>query len=495
MALSLPQIFILALSLTEIASSQAAPFVAPAASLSITEATFQSTPGVCHFPAGDQSGRSPDPADPGLIHADDSKQTPSGTPVPPKADETGVPSPEPAKPDSSKPPPNPAGPGGDFAHRPALTGDWQGARTRLRQHGIRIDAAFLPILQGNLDGGLAQKPMFYGSLRYGVAVDTAAAGLWRGGSVTVKLQTGCGRSANDQTGQGVIHQVDWTAVDAGDGDPPTTLTDAILFQKLSGLFSVAGGRITSRDTNVFASDETTQFLNAAFNNNPAYNTTFPRQTAFASLLVTPVPPLTLITAVLDAGPPAAKDRPDTDFNRGITLFTSTTFSMTISGLPGHHRFGGTWSNKTKPTLEGLISPEQYPETVSNDWAINYDFDQYLWQDRQIPGRGFGLFGRFGLGNPGTNKTQAFYSFGLGERGLWDRRPADSFGIGCFLDVTSKQVPPELRNMLRNDRGVEAYYNFGLRPWLELTLDLQIVTPPLKKDPRAVVGGIRLLIRL
>ena len=42
---------------------------------------------------------------------------------------------------------------------------------------------------------------------------------------------------------------------------------------------------------------------------------------------------------------------------------------------------------------------------------------------------------------------------------------------------------------------EAYYNLGLRPWLQLSLDLQVVTPPLKTDPRAVVAGVRLLIRL
>ncbi len=410
-------------------------------------------------------------------------------------DEEGAPGPEQKIRDSGQPPSAQNGSPGDFAHRPALTGDWDGGREKILNHGIHIDALFLPILQGNISGGLVQKPMFYGSLRYGVEVDTAAAGLWRGGSVTIKLQTGCGRSANDQTGQGVINQVDWAAVDAGDGDAPTTLTDAILFQKLSGLLSVAGGRITSRDSNVFASDDTTQFLNAAFNNNPAYNTTFPRQTLFASLLVQPAPWFSLITAVLDAGPPAAEDKPGTDYNRGITLFTSTTFSMKIADLPGHHRIGGTWSNKVRPTLEGLISPEQYPETVSSDWGFNYDFDQYLRQDRDAPGRGFGVFGRFGLGNPDTNKTKAFYSFGLGGRGVWPGRPADSFGVGYFYDATSKHVPPELQNSLRNDRGFEAYYNLGLRPWLELTLDLQVVTPPLKADARAVVGGVRLLIRL
>lgn len=79
--------------------------------------------------------------------------------------------------------------------------------------------------------------------------------------------------------------------------------------------------------------------------------------------------------------------------------------------------------------------------------------------------------------------------------MWPERPADSFGIGFFYDTTSKRVPPEIRTLLRNERGFEAYYNLGLKPWLELTLDLQVVTPPLKEDAQAVVGGVRLLIRL
>jgi hypothetical protein len=65
----------------------------------------------------------------------------------------------------------------------------------------------------------------------------------------------------------------------------------------------------------------------------------------------------------------------------------------------------------------------------------------------------------------------------------------------FCDAASKQVPPELKDQLRNDRDIEAYYNFGLKPLLELTVDLQLVTPPLKEDAQALVGGIRLLIRL
>ncbi|MBP7867349.1 MAG: carbohydrate porin [Acidobacteria bacterium] len=420
---------------------------------------------------------------------------PPGASTRPPAESDGAPGPGPEITEPGDPPAPRIDLSGDLGHRPVLTGDWGGGRQKLLQHGIRVDALFLPILQGNLDGGLARQPMFYGSFRYGVAVDTAAAGLWQGGTLTVKLQTGCGRSANDQTGHGIINPVDWAAVDAGDGKPPTTLTDAIVFQKLNRLFSVAGGRITSRDSNVFASDETTQFLNAAFNNNPAYNTTFPRQTLFASLLFQPAPWFSLIGAVLDAGPPAAKDKPGADFNRGVTLFTTTSFTVKIAERPGHHRFGGTWSNKLKPTLAGLITPERYPQLVSSDWALNYDFDQFLWLDRAVPGRGIGVFGRFGLGNPVTNKTKAFYSFGLGGRGMWPRRPADSFGVGYFYDATSKRVPPELQPLVRNDRGFEAYYNFSLKPWLELTVDLQFVTPPLKEDERSVVGGLRLLVRL
>ena len=342
-------------------------------------------------------------------------------PAAPKPDDEGAPGLGPEIHESGNPPPARMDYSGDWGHRPALTGDWDGGRGKLLEHGVKIDALFLPILQGNLSGGLRQEAMTYGSLRYSVELDTGAAGLWRGGSIVVKFQTACGRSANDQTGNAMINKVNWAAVDAGDGKSITTVTDALLFQQLNWLFSVAGGRITSRDSNVFASDDTTQFLNAAFNNNPAYNTTFPRQALFASLLVHPVRWFSLIGTLLDAGPPAS-DKGGTRFNRGVTLFSTMAFSVSLGRLPGHHRFAGTWSNKIKPTLESLVRQDECSEVVSSDWGLNDDFDQYLWQDRDVAGRGIGVFGRFGLGNRVTNKTKAFCSFGVGGLGR-DRVPA------------------------------------------------------------------------
>ena len=84
------------------------------------------------------------------------------------------------------------------------------------------------------------------------------------------------------------------------------------------------------------------------------------------------------------------------------------------------------------------------KTASNNWAVYYNFDQYLYQDKQDPTRGFGVFFRAGVANPKTSPYQQFYSFGFGGKGIIPMREKDRFGIGYYYLKFSRDIPAGLR---------------------------------------------------
>jgi porin len=98
--------------------------------------------------------------------------------------------------------------------------------------------------------------------------------------------------------------------------------------------------------------------------------------------------------------------------------------------------------------------------------------------------------------------------GIGGNGVVPGRPNDNFGLGWAHTDFSSQFVPFLREQLHvgldHEDAIEMYYNAAVTPWLNVTANLQIINPGLKKtlgsDGRlrdvdtAVVAGLRLYAR-
>ena len=98
--------------------------------------------------------------------------------------------------------------------------------------------------------------------------------------------------------------------------------------------------------------------------------------------------------------------------------------------------------------------------------------------------------------------------GIGGNGVVPGRPNDNFGIGWARTEFSSNFVPFLRQRLDlgldHEDAVEMYYSAALTPWLNATVDLQVVNPGLKKTldssnrltdvNTAVVAGARLYVR-
>jgi porin len=119
-----------------------------------------------------------------------------------------------------------------------------------------------------------------------------------------------------------------------------------------------------------------------------------------------------------------------------------------------------------------------------------------------------LFFGFGASDGNPNPIQYSFITGIGGKGVVPGRPDDTFGLGVARTQFSSAFVPFLRQQLnlglQREDAIEMYYNAALTQWLNLTADLQIINPGLKKAlnaagqlaniDTAVVAGARLRVR-
>lgn len=394
---------------------------------------------------------------------------------------------------------------GDLCHRAALTGDWCGLRQKMMDKGIRFNANLTQTLQGNLGGGVSKRAWYQGGLRYEFDLDTGAAGLWPGGWLHVRGETQYGK--NDLFDSGALMPVNTDALYPVP-DQKTCLSEAYYTQFVAPWMGFTAGKMSPRDNNVFAHDETTQFMNMAFNCNPVVGTTVPLDFLGAGVILAPTDWFTLTTLVLDSEGIANVSGFDTVFDRGTSIFQMAQFGIKPFGQQGHQRLAWTWSDRSQVELrqdtrliirqlilEKLgLGPGPTLKRQGSDWSFMYDFDQYLYTKPGTKDQGIGVFGRFGFSDGTVNPVGQFYSLGVGGKGMIPSRDHDTFGVGYYYLAVSDKMGPLLRRFVQNEQGVEVYYNIEVTPWLHISPDIQVIDPGLSRlSDTAVVAGIRMRI--
>jgi len=72
------------------------------------------------------------------------------------------------------------------------------------------------------------------------------------------------------------------------------------------------------------------------------------------------------------------------------------------------------------------------------------------------------------------------------------RKQDTFGVGYFyvgISDSLKQLAPNLLP-IRDEQGVELFYNIAVTPWCHITPDLQEVNPALERANTLLLLGLR-----
>ena len=285
------------------------------------------------------------------------------------------------------------------------------------------------------------------------------------------------------------------------------ITNMLWTQPLSQKWAVFAGKkdvLGSLDQDIFAGgDGTDQFVNQAFIANPAFLLGMP-YTSFTAGFVSTRKWGGFGGFIYDPKNRTADFMQVSNlFAQGIIVGGEVKLRTNFFELPGQQHLGAIWKHDQQTDLRfafqvpggtyamtGTKSP-----TLWNSYTIYHGFDQYIVRFSQKPDRGWGLFSRAAITDGNPNPVHYFLSAGLGGFSPLGQRRGDTFGAGWFFVGASNQfgpVPTALFNP-KNGQGVELFYNYQAKPWLNISPDVQWLSPGLTNisTANAWVYGLRI----
>ena len=394
---------------------------------------------------------------------------------------------------------------GPWDSRPKLTGNWCGLRDELRDHGLTFDISATEYYQGTASGGLQDRFRFGGRDDYLINVDGKKVGLWQGLSVNLHGETVYGESVNLATGAVV-------PVNIGRAHPvffgdETALTAVKFTQVVSENLVLYAGKINTIDNiqQPFMPGRGLDagFMNAAFVWNPILGRTMNYATLGAgfAILAQGQPVFTL--TVYDTNDDSTTSGFDVLFDNGAVIYPTLSLPTTFFDMPGHQSIWAAYSSGryaiVDPQSLNLIPPvlNGPPPTilVQGSWWVMYLFDQTLWVDGGDKTRSWGVFGNFGISDGKPDPIEWSAVVGIGGSSPIACRKLDTFGVAYYFLSFSDDFKDVARLVtpVRNEGGLELFYNVAATPWCHITADMQVVTPILERAETSLVLGLRMKI--
>jgi hypothetical protein len=271
------------------------------------------------------------------------------------------------------------------------------------------------------------------------------------------------------------------------------------------------------DQNSFSCTSDSQFLNVSMNSNPLFGA-FLTYSTYAAIFMTKV--TEDLTLAYGAWTPktAPGDYGGNWDDYGAALYP--IFKYNAFNHPGEIQTILAYTNKNSTDvgnprlLQGVLTGNV--PTKPDNWIVELSGEQYFWEPTgaSVPqaegGRkeyfhvatkdfaqdrpGVGMFYRFSYTPEDRNPYNVYLSGGVGGRGVIPGRPYDRFGVGPYWLRKSGDLNKQLGNLLGDEVGVEAFYNFAITPYLQLSPDVQWISQGINSSDDAVVLGTRLNIR-
>ena len=285
------------------------------------------------------------------------------------------------------------------------------------------------------------------------------------------------------------------------------ITNFLFTQPLSSKWIVFAGKkdvLGSLDQDIFAGgDGTDQFVNQALIANPAFLLGMP-YSSFTAGFVSTRKWGGFGGFVYDPKNRTADFMQFSDlFAQGIIVGGEIKCRTNFFDLPGQQHLGAIWKHDQQNDLRFSLlvpggsydNPDSKSPSLWNSYTIYYGLDQYLFRFTQKPDRGWGIFSRAAITDGNPNPVRYFLSAGLGGFSPLGQRRGDTFGAGWFLVGASDQFGPVPNAIFgpRNGLGVELFYNYQAKPWLNITPDLQWLRPGMSNlaTDNAFVYGVRI----
>ncbi len=336
-------------------------------------------------------------------------------------------------------------------------------------------------------------------------LDVHKAGLWPGAFLYVRAQAPFGNSVNSSSGG--LMAVDMASATLLPATKELVLPNLYFTQFLSKSFGIQLGKLdlTAGDANEFAHGiGWDKFMNLAFSFNPVILRIAPAAALGMTLIYLPAKDSEVTFSVFDTEGRVNTSGFDTLFKNSTTLAAGGRFKIQPFGLTGHQSLGFLWANgdftglnQDPRTIIGSILDRTSLDKEQGSWAFVYNFDQYLYTEKNDPSQGFGIFGRIGVADKTTSPFWQFYSIGFGGKGSIPTRDKDQWGIGYYYLQFSEEIIKFIRNLnsLDHEQGGELFYNIEALPWLHVTPNLQIIGPSRKSGGETIDTSVTVGLRV
>ncbi|HEV7684395.1 MAG TPA: carbohydrate porin [Pyrinomonadaceae bacterium] len=405
-----------------------------------------------------------------------------------------------ASPDSS--------PESDFVTREELTGDWGGARSRLKAKGVELEFKLTQFVQGVTSGGIRHDDEYNGKFQTVAKFDLGKFAGWKYWYAEIRTETRFGGPLLGGTGTiNPTNTAEMIPAAAGNIFAVTAVNFTRLIPldlKQGNLLAISFGRynlVDLADEDFFGGGGTERFFNIA----PIGPLTVLRQVPLITNAATVAyirhgePFFTF--AVMDTNDHSTTTGIPDLFKDGVTFSPGINFSKKYFGRSAKHSFGGAITTKAYTPFDAirqviLPGPPLNPvQPKRGSWSVNYVFRQYIVERGKRDGWGF--FSQVSFADKATSPITTFFNAGLGGNGLFKRRRGDEFGISYAYTDLSEVLKDNLNLIIQGGRlprpehQVEMFYNLHITPWLRLTADLQVIRPTRPIANTTVIPGARL----
>ncbi len=382
---------------------------------------------------------------------------------------------------------------------PAAADDWAQPVVNLQQSlaplGVSLGGGVTGFGQGMAAGRGSSGIPFGGKTDVLLGLDGAKLGLWPGLSVSVHLEQAFGQSANDRS-DGAILPVN-TALAFPTFGGTTTDLSLVVAQKLGDAVTISVGKFNMLDvaarTPLLGGGGEATFWNIGLAA-PVSGVTPPYIAGGIASVKTA--PATFTLMVYDPRNAEDLDVIEHPFSQGTTTSLSVMVPVTLFGVAGYHTLRGAYSTASGFNFDyvpQLLLPtgSQAAVTKQGYYFGSYSFQQFLWQDPNNPGRGWGLFGQISGSDANPNPIGNTIIFGVG--GSTPGRPDDRWGVAWVDYLFSSQLRNTLVALgggLKNEQLVEAYYDAAVFPHVRMGPDVQVIWPGTPGKPTTLFLGVR-----
>ena len=344
--------------------------------------------------------------------------------------------------------------------------------------------------QGMAEGSGDKSWRYGGKLDALVRMDLTSVGAWEGFAVTAQAQANHGHSVNGAGGTLLApnNALKFPGIEGSD----RTEVMALHFTQKFGAVSVSVGKFNGLELVRATPLKGGGGIDTFWGNLAAPISGMTPPTFNGVQIAMHQGPVGYALMIYDPRNPTNRPLFSRLFEDGVTVNGSATLGTSICGLAGYYGVRAVYSNREGTDFSQVIQPPGLvPGTKKGSWLAGFSVQQYLVQDPAESRRGWGVFADAAWSDGNPNLIDYAFFLGVGGSGLVPGRRDDRFGLGYFRAGLSDALESGLSPLfgLRDESGVEAFYNVAVTPTLRFIANVQATRPAAAGLPRASFAGI------